>query len=150
MSANWLTLPPPPPPPLRHWQYRHDKLGMESNCYFYIHLVTATIPPTWWGHNYRCCCIKSVKLGHRFHALLKVCSDRDDIVPLKLVCIQMIMYWVSWEVILSDMLLFSRKHEHKFKSENGSLNFQENMNRISDVNNRVHFHFHISNEYKMH
>ena len=23
-----------------------------------------------------------LKLGHRFHALLKVCSDRDDVVPL--------------------------------------------------------------------
>ena len=23
-----------------------------------------------------------LKLGHRFHALLKVCSDRDDTVPL--------------------------------------------------------------------
>ena len=38
---------------------------------------------------YRCCCIKEpaifshcvhFKLGCRFHALLKVCSDRDDIV----------------------------------------------------------------------
>ena len=38
---------------------------------------------------YRCCCINEpvifshcvhLKLGHRFHALLKVCSDRDDIV----------------------------------------------------------------------
>ena len=25
-----------------------------------------------------------LKLGHRFHALLKVCSDRDDIAPFKL------------------------------------------------------------------
>ena len=40
---------------------------------------------------YRCCCINepvifnhcvNLKLGHRFHALLKVRSDRDDIVPL--------------------------------------------------------------------
>ena len=40
---------------------------------------------------YRCCCINEpvifshcvhLKLGHRFHALLKVCSDHDDIVPL--------------------------------------------------------------------
>ena len=40
---------------------------------------------------YRCCCINEpvmfsnsvhLKLGHRFHALLKVCSDCDDIVPL--------------------------------------------------------------------
>ena len=39
-----------------------------------------------------CCCINEPvffsncvqrKLWHRFHALLKVCSDRDDIVPLK-------------------------------------------------------------------
>ena len=39
----------------------------------------------------RCCCINEpvifshcvhLKLGHRFHALLKVCSDGDDIVPL--------------------------------------------------------------------
>ena len=39
---------------------------------------------------YHCCCIHEpvifshcvhLKLGHRFHALLKVCSDRDDIVP---------------------------------------------------------------------
>ena len=38
-----------------------------------------------------CCCINEpvifshcvhLKIGHRFHALLKVCSDRDDIVPL--------------------------------------------------------------------
>ena len=42
---------------------------------------------------YRCCCINQpvifshcvhFKLGHRFHALLKVCSDRDDIAPLTL------------------------------------------------------------------
>ena len=41
--------------------------------------------------NYRCCCITEpvilshcahLKLWHRFHALLKVCSDCDDIVPL--------------------------------------------------------------------
>ena len=41
---------------------------------------------------YRCCRINEpvifshcvhLKLGHRFHDLLKVCSDRDDIVPLK-------------------------------------------------------------------
>ena len=47
---------------------------------------------------YCCCCINEpvifihcvvLKLGHRFHALLKVCSDRDDTVPLKLT------YW--WE-----------------------------------------------------
>ena len=40
---------------------------------------------------YRCCCINEpvicshgvyLKLGHRFHALLKVCSDRDDTAPL--------------------------------------------------------------------
>ena len=40
---------------------------------------------------YRCCCINEpvsfshrvdLKLGHWFHALLKACSDRDDIVPL--------------------------------------------------------------------
>ena len=38
---------------------------------------------------YRCCCINEpfshcvhLKLGHRFHALLKVCSDRDNTVPL--------------------------------------------------------------------
>ena len=39
---------------------------------------------------YRCCCINEpvifshcvhLELGHRFHALLKVCTDRDDIVP---------------------------------------------------------------------
>ena len=28
-----------------------------------------------------------LKLGHRFHALLKICSDHDDIVPLNL-------YWL--------------------------------------------------------
>ena len=37
---------------------------------------------------YRCCCMNEpvvfshcvhLKLEHRFHALLKVCSDRDDI-----------------------------------------------------------------------
>ena len=41
---------------------------------------------------YSCCCINEavmvshcvhLKLGHRFHALLKVCSDHDDIVPLR-------------------------------------------------------------------
>ena len=41
--------------------------------------------------SYRCCCINEpvmfshcvhLKLGHRFHVLLKVCSDRDDSVPL--------------------------------------------------------------------
>ena len=40
---------------------------------------------------YRCCCINEpvifshcvhFKLGHRFHALMRVCSDRDDTVPL--------------------------------------------------------------------
>ena len=44
------------------------------------------------SHN-RCCCINEpvifshhvhLKRGHRFHALLKVCSDRDDIVHFKL------------------------------------------------------------------
>ena len=42
--------------------------------------------------NVRCCCINEpvivshcvhLQLGHRFHALLKVRSDRDDNVPLK-------------------------------------------------------------------
>ena len=41
---------------------------------------------------YRCCCINEpvilshcvhLKPGHWFHALLKVCCDRDDIVPLR-------------------------------------------------------------------
>ena len=41
---------------------------------------------------YRCCCMNTpvifshcvhLKLGHRFHALLKVCSDCDDTVLLK-------------------------------------------------------------------
>ena len=39
---------------------------------------------------YSCCCMKTIfshcvhlKLGHQFHALLKVCSDSDDIVPFK-------------------------------------------------------------------
>ena len=41
---------------------------------------------------YHCCCINEpviishcahLKLGHRFHAPSKVCSDRDDVVPLK-------------------------------------------------------------------
>ena len=41
---------------------------------------------------YRCCCINKpvifnnrvhLKRGHQFHALLKVCSDHDDTVPLK-------------------------------------------------------------------
>ena len=40
---------------------------------------------------YRCCCINEpvifshcvhLKLGHRFHALLKVCSDRGNTAPL--------------------------------------------------------------------
>ena len=43
------------------------------------------------GHMYHCCCINEtvsfshcvhLKLGHWFHALLKVCFDRDDTVPL--------------------------------------------------------------------
>ena len=42
--------------------------------------------------NYHCCCIKEpvifshyvhLQLGHQFHTLLKVCSDRDNIVPLR-------------------------------------------------------------------
>ena len=42
------------------------------------------------GHD--CCCYMNepvifgqcvLKLGHRFHALLKVCSDCDDLVPLR-------------------------------------------------------------------
>ena len=45
---------------------------------------------------YCCCCINEpvffsrcvhLKLGHRFHALLKVCSDRDDTVPLTILII---------------------------------------------------------------
>ena len=28
-----------------------------------------------------------LKLGHRFHALSKVCTDRDDIVPLMVITI---------------------------------------------------------------
>ena len=53
---------------------------------------------------YRCCCINEpiffshcahLKLGHRFHALLEVCSDRDDIVPLR---------WVSAIWKLTDNL----------------------------------------------
>ena len=46
---------------------------------------------------YRCCCMHvnepvifshcvHLKLGHRFHALLKVCTVRDDIVPLNTKC----------------------------------------------------------------
>ena len=43
---------------------------------------------------YSCCSINEpgifshcvhLKLGHRFHALLKVFSDRDDIVPLNFI-----------------------------------------------------------------
>ena len=53
-------------------QYRHDQ-GVESEC-----------------HNHCCCLNESVifslcvhlKLGHRFHALLKVCSYPAYIVPL--------------------------------------------------------------------
>ena len=65
-------------------QYRYDQQGMESEWLKIIPLIIR-----WY---YRCCCINEpvifshcvhLKLGHRFHALLKVCSDRDDIVPLK-------------------------------------------------------------------
>ena len=45
------------------------------------------IPHMIWSY-YRCCCINEpvifshLKLGQQFYALLKVCSDHDDIVPL--------------------------------------------------------------------
>ena len=49
------------------------------------------IPHMIRSYYYRCCCRNDpvfsshcvhLKLGHRFYALLKVCSDRDDTVPL--------------------------------------------------------------------
>ena len=61
-----------------------------------------------WSY-YRYCCINEpvifshrahLQLGHRFHALLKVCSDRDDTVPLTccnsyIFCIYLDPSWFS-------------------------------------------------------
>ena len=54
--------------------------------------------------HYRCCCINQPvifshcvhrKLGHRFHAQLKVCSDRDDVVPLNVyVCVRSLLFQI--------------------------------------------------------
>ena len=62
---------------------------------------------------YRCCCIHvnkpvhfshcdHLKLGHWFHALLKVCSDRDDIVPLTIT-----QAWYFKEAIASVALILA-------------------------------------------
>ena len=70
---------------------------MESECYrtcsfrltqwLKIHVISHLIRsyykpllPHKWASNFQSLC-PSYKLGHRFHALLKVCPDRDDIVP---------------------------------------------------------------------
>ena len=72
-------------------QYRHDRQGMESKCFRLTQWLK--IIPHMTRSYYRCCCINGpviishcvhLKLGHRFHALLKVCSDRDDTVPLQI------------------------------------------------------------------
>ena len=72
-------------------QYHHDQQGMESERWFrlthwlkiILHMIRSY---------YHCCCINEpvifshcvhIKLGHQFHALLKVCYDCDDIVPFK-------------------------------------------------------------------
>ena len=56
-----------------------------------INSVTTIIPHMIMSY-YRSCCINKpvafshcvhLKLVHRFHALSKVCSDRDDIAPLR-------------------------------------------------------------------
>ena len=62
---------------------------------------------------YRCCCINEavifsdcvhLKLGHRFHALLKVCSDRDNIVPLSTV--ELSFRQLFWEISHDKVFVF--------------------------------------------
>ena len=61
---------------------------------------------------YRCCCINEpvvfshcvqLKRGHRFHALLKVCSDRDDIAPLRILSFPCEL-WICWPIHLISLL----------------------------------------------
>ena len=70
-------------------QYRHDQQGIESE---WLKIIPHMIHVRSYMY-YRCCCLHepvifshcihlTCKLGHRFHALLKECSDRDDSVPL--------------------------------------------------------------------
>ena len=67
------------------------KQGMEPECFRLTQWLK--IIPHMIRSYYRCCCIHEpvifshhvhLKLWHRFHALSKVCSDRDDIAPFKL------------------------------------------------------------------
>ena len=48
-----------------------------------------------------------LKLGHRFHALLEVCSDRDDTVPLtdKIAYQNILLLWIS--LVTSQTLIYA-------------------------------------------
>ena len=65
---------------------------------------------------YHCCCINEPvifshsvdhKLGHRFHALLKVCSDRDDTVYLtkhvKVTAFRFVVFIQIWNLAKSSL-----------------------------------------------
>ena len=84
---------------------------------------------------YRCCCINEpvifsqcvhLKLGHRFHALLKVYSDRDDTVPLNETITCIIFMGISFTEKKNDMLgqKSDAKHPEFRESESDKiLNF---------------------------
>ena len=64
-------------------QYRHDHRGMELERQFQINSVTTITPP----HDKVIITVAAATFSHcvnlkRFHALSKVCSDRDDTAPL--------------------------------------------------------------------
>ena len=73
---------------------------------------------------YRCCCINEPvifshcvhpKLGHRFYALLEVCSDCDDIVPINLIKVP--FNPLSDSQYLQSFLMHLFPHEVFFKKE---------------------------------
>ena len=75
---------------------------------------------------YRCCCINELvnfhcvhlKQGHRFHALLKVCSDCDSIVPLN---VQSYMYDLLPKNFFSKLYKTPTKRQHWALTRNQSL-----------------------------
>ena len=56
-----------------------------------------------WVSNFQSQCVH-LKLGHRFHALLKVCSDRDDSVPL--IAYTVCVYSDGFDAMILRLLVF--------------------------------------------
>ena len=84
-----------------HYHHDHRAWNRSANCRLTRWLK---IIPHMIRSYYRCCCINEPvifshcvhhKLGHWFHALLKVCCDRDDTVPLKQSIFMWTLCWIK-------------------------------------------------------